>query len=149
MSFLEKEEGDKPSSFWDWAVGIGLVVAIGGFTVFYQYQKRISASRFKEADAVFQAGKFKEAGQLYEALKSAQYLSNKDDSLIYARLDSIETVQEQQNAAVVEAKKRVAAQDTVGLATQLAQMPHRELLSPEDLAWVDSAMGRGAMAAKP
>jgi predicted negative regulator of RcsB-dependent stress response len=149
MSFLEKEDGEKSSSFWDWVVGIGLVVLIGGFTVFYQYQKRVSSSRFQEADAVFKAGKLKEAGQLYEALKSAQYLSNKDDSLIYARLDAIETAQEQQNAAVIEAKKRVAAHDTAGLAGQLAQLPHRDLLSPEDQAWVDSILGRGAVASKP
>lgn len=149
MSFLEKEDSGKSSNFWDWVIGIGLVVLIGGFTVFYQYQKRLSASRFREADTVFLSGKLKEAGQLYEALKSAQYLSNKDDSVIYARLDSIETVQEQQNAAVTEAKKRAAARDTAGLAGQLARLPHRDLLSPEDQAWVDSALGGGAVASKP
>ncbi len=149
MSFLEKEEGEKPSTFWDWAVGIGLIVLIGGFTVYYQYQKKVSTSRFQEADAVFKTGKMKEAGQLYEALKSAQYLSNKDDSIIYARLDAIETAQEQQNAAVTEAKKRAAAHDTVGLSGQLAQLPHRDLLSAEDQAWVDSVLGHGAVASKP
>jgi len=149
MSFLEKEESEKPSTFWDWVVGIGLIVLIGGFTVYYQYQKRVSTSRFQEADAVFKTGKMKEAGQLYETLKSAQYLSNKDDSIIYARLDAIETAQEQQNAAVTEAKKRVAARDTVGLASQLAQLPHRDLLSTEDQTWVDSVLGHGAVASKP
>jgi predicted negative regulator of RcsB-dependent stress response len=149
MSFLEKEEGEKPSTFWDWAVGIGLIVLIGGFTVYYQYQKRISTSRFQEADAVYKSGNMKEAGQLYEALKSAQYLSNKDDSIIYARLDAIETAQEQQNAAVAEAKKRVASRDTAGLAVQLSRLPHRDLLSPEDQVWVDSVVGRGAVASKP
>lgn len=149
MSFLEKEEEKKPSSFWDWAVVIGLVVLASGFTVYYQYQKRASASRFDEADAVYKSGKIKEAGQLYEALKSAQYLSNQDDSIIYARLDTIETVQEQQNAAVAEAKRRVSAHDTAGLASQLARLPHRELLSPEDQAWVDSAAGHGPIASKP
>lgn len=150
MSFLEKEEGEKkPSSFWDWAVVIGLVVLASGFTVYYQYQKRASASRFDEADAVFKSGKLKEAGQLYEALKSAQYLSNKEDSILYARLDTIETLQEQQNAAVIEAKRRAAAHDTAGLPAQLSRLPHRELLSPEDQAWVDSAIGHGAVASKP
>jgi ribosome assembly protein YihI (activator of Der GTPase) len=149
MSFLEKEEGEKPSSFWDWAVVIGLVVLASGFTFYYQYQKRVSDSRFNEADSVYKTGKLKEAGQLYEALKSAQYLSNKDDSIIYARLDTIETLQEQQNAAVTEAKRRVAAHDTAGLSSQLARLPHRELLSPEDQAWVDSATGHGSVAPKP
>lgn len=149
MSFLEKEEGDKSSSFWDWVVGIGLVIAIGGFTAFYQMQKRASAARFGEADAVFKAGKLKEAGQLYQALKSAQYLTNADDSTIYARLDSIETLQEQQNAAIVEAKKRAAGGDTIGLAVQLLKLPHRNLLSQEDQAWVDSATAHAAVASKP
>lgn len=149
MSFLEKEDGEKPSNFWDWVVGIGLVLLIGGFTLFYQYQKRLSDSRFREADAVFLAGKYKDAGQMYEALKSAQYLTNKDDSIIYARLDTIETVEEQQNAAVTEARRRAATHDTAGLAGQLARIPHRELLSPEDQAWVDSALGGGAVASKP
>ena len=149
MSFLEKEAGEKQSSFWDWVVGIGVVVLIAGFTVFYQYQKRASTSRFQEADGLYSAGKYKEAGQLYEALKSAQYLTTKDDSTIYARLDTIETFQEQQNAAVVEAKKRAAAGDTAGLPAQLAKFPHRELLSPEDNAWVDSALGHSAVAVKP
>ncbi len=149
MSFLEKEEEKKPSSFWDWAVVIGLIVLASGFTVYYQYQKRASASRFDEADAVYKSGKIKEAGQLYEALKSAQYLSNQDDSIIYARLDTIETVQEQQNAAVAEAKRRAATHDTAGLASQLARLPHRELLSAEDQSWVDSAVGHGPIASKP
>lgn len=149
MSFLEKEDGEKSSSFWDWAVGIGLVILIGGFAAFYQLEKRASTIRFKEADAVFQAGKMKEAGRLYEALKSAQYLTNKDDSTIYARLDVIETTQEQQNAAVIEAKKRAAAGDTIGLSAQLAKLPHPDLLSQEDQAWVDSAIGHPAVAAKP
>jgi hypothetical protein len=149
MSFLEKEEEKKPSSFWDWAVVIGLVVLASGFTVYYQYQKRTSASRFDEADSVYKSGKLKEAGQLYEALKSAQYLSNQEDSIIYARLDTIETVQEQQNSAVTEAKRRAVAHDTAGLASQLARLPHRELLSAEDRAWVDSVVGREAVASKP
>jgi predicted negative regulator of RcsB-dependent stress response len=138
MSFLEKEDGEKSSSFWDWVVGIGLVVLIGGFTVFYQYQKRSSTSRFQEADALYKSGKYKEAGNLYEELKSAQYLTTKDDSTIYARLDSIETAQEQQNAVVMEAKKKAAAGDAAGTAGELEKLSQKDLLSPEDQAWVDS-----------
>ncbi|MDQ3000564.1 MAG: hypothetical protein M3Y08_04810, partial [Fibrobacterota bacterium] len=138
MSFLEKEDGEKSSSFWDWVVGIGLVVLIGGFTVFYQYQKRSSSSRFQEADTFYKARKFKEAGNLYEELKSAQYLTTQDDSTIYARLDSIETAQEQQNAVVIEAKKKAAAGDTAGITGELEKLSQKDLLSPEDQAWVDS-----------
>ncbi len=148
MSFLEKEDGGKQSSFWDWVIGIGLVVLIGAFTGFYQYQKRASLGRFQEADALYKAGKFREAGDLYEALKSAQYLTTKNDSTIYARLDTVESVQEQQNTAVIEAKKCAAAGDVTGLGAQLGKIPHRDLLNPEDLAWVDSALAK-APAAKP
>jgi hypothetical protein len=149
MSFLEKEDAEKSSSFWDWVVGIGLVVAIGGFTFFYQYQKRTSTTRFNEADALYQAGKFKEAGKAYQELKSAQYLTNHNDSIIYARLDTIETSQEQQNAWVAEAKKAAAAHDTAAVVSELGKLNHKELLAPEDQAWVDSASGKAAVASKP
>ncbi|HKP96359.1 MAG TPA: hypothetical protein VJ385_11445 [Fibrobacteria bacterium] len=148
MSFLEKEDGEKASNFWDWVVGIGVIVLVGGFTVFYQYQKRSSTSRFHEADALYQAGKLREAGELYEQLKSAQYLTTHDDSTIYARLDTIETAQEQQNALILDAKKKAAAGDTVGIAVDLQKLSHKELLTPEDLAWVDSVFGKAAMASK-
>ncbi len=138
MSFLEKEETEKSSTFWDWVVGIGLAVAIGGFAFFYQYQKRSSTSRFKAADALYQAGKLKDAGKLYEELKSAQYLTTRNDSTIYARLDAIVTIEDQQNAVLAEARKKAAANDTAGLAAQLGSLAHPELLAPEEQAWIDS-----------
>ena len=147
MSFLEKEEGEKSSSFWDWAVGIGLVGIIGGFTVFYQYQKRSSSSRFQEADVAFKAGKLKDAGRLYEELKSAQYLTTADDSTIYARLDTIETAQEQQVAFVLEARNKAIAGDSAGLLTGLQKLTYKDLLPIEDQAWVDSVYGKSEMAA--
>lgn len=149
MSFLEKEETADKSSFWDWVVGIGLIVLIGGFTFFYQYQKRSSTSRFGEADSLFQAGNLKEAGRLYEELKSAEYHTTKDDSIVYIRLDSIATIQEQQNLVITQSKTRAAAGDTAGIAAELAAIPHKDLLTPEDSAWVDSAMGKSPMASRP
>ena len=149
MSFLEKEETEKSSTFWDWVVGVGLVVVIGGFTAFYQYQKRSSTSRFHEADGLYQAGKLKEASKVYEQLKSAQYLTTHDDSTLYSRLESIETTQEQQNTLVADAKKKAAAKDTAGIAAELGKLTHKDLLVPEDQAWVDSVLGNSAMAAKP
>jgi hypothetical protein len=144
MSFLEKEDGEKASSFWDWVVGIGLVVLIGGFTVFYQFQKRSSTSRFRDADSLYQAGNLKDAGKLYEELKSAQYLTTQDDSTIYARLDTIETIQEMQNALVAGARKKAAAGEAGALAPILLRLPHREMLASEDLAWVDSVLAGGS-----
>lgn len=149
MSFLEKEATEKSSSFWDWVVGIGLIVIIVGFTAFYQYQKRSSTSRFHEADGLYQAGKLKEAGRIYEELKSAQYLTTHDDSIIYARLDTLEVAQELQNTLVAEAKKKLVLKDTLGVAAELEKLGHKELLAPEDQAWVDSVRGKSAMASKP
>ena len=149
MSFLEKEESEKSSSFWDWTIGIGLIVLIGGVTFFYQYQKRSSTTRFHQADDLYKAGKLREAGKLYEELKTAQYLTTQDDSIIYARLDSLEVAQEQQNTLVSEARKKLAQNDTLGAAAELDKLDHKELLAPEDQAWVDSTRGKSAMASKP
>jgi len=149
MSFLEKEEPDAKSSLWDWVIGIGLIALVGGFTVFYQYQKRSSTTRFGEADSLFQAGNLKEAGKLYEELKSAEYHTTKDDSIVYIRLDSIATIQELQNLVITQSKTRAAAGDTAGISAELAALPHKDLLTPEDSAWVDSALGRIPMASRP
>ena len=123
MSFLEKEDA-KPSAFWDWVVGIGLVVLIGGFTLYYQMQKRMSLQRFNQADALFHAGKFREASAAYEELKDAQYLTSKNDSLIYARLDSVEEMEEREREAVAALRSRFAAGDTAGART-LLRKPRR------------------------
>lgn len=146
MSFLEKEEPEKSSSFWDWVVGIGLLVAIGGFTAFYQYEKRSSTTRFHAADDLYKAGKLKEAGQVYQELKSAQYLTTHDDSTIYARMDTIEMIHESQLAALAELKKKHAANDTAGSVVELGKLIHKELLEPEDQAWIDSLRGTTVIA---
>lgn len=143
MSFLEKEppkegEEEKKSSFWDWVVGIGLVIAVAGFTVYYQYQKKSSVARFTQADGLFQAGKFREAASLYEELKSAQYLTTKNDSVIYARLDTIETWQENQAALVAQAKSQIEAKDTASARASASGIKHPDLLSDDDRAWLAS-----------
>ncbi len=137
MSFLEKED-KKPSTFWDWVVGIGVLVLVGGFTLFYQYQKHSSLRRFQEADSLFQAGKFPEATRVYDELKSAQYLTTVHDSIIYARLDSVESMQDQEKEAVNSIRSKAAAGDTAGIRAILASTTFRGLLSPEDQAYLDS-----------
>ena len=137
MSFLEKEE-PKQSTFWDWVVGIGLIVVVGGFTVYYQYQKKSSLSRFQQADVLFKARNLKEAGKMYEELKSAQYLTTADDSTIYARLDTVESVRELLAAKVVKAKAKLAAGDTAVAMQTISDLAFPELFSDEDKTWVDS-----------
>jgi hypothetical protein len=143
MSFLEKEkpkegEEEKKSAFWDWVVGIGVIVLVGGFTWFYQYQKKATTTNFMKADSLYTAGNFHEAARMYEELKSAQYLTTKNDSVIYARMDSIETRQEAQAALLAQAKAKLAASDTAAARAALAQVTHRELLAADDRAWADS-----------
>jgi hypothetical protein len=148
MSFLEKED-EKQSSFWDWVIGIALVLAIGGFTVYYQYQKRSSTARSAQADSLFTAGKFREAAKVYEELKNAQYLTPKHDSIIYARLDTIETAREEDAARVMESKSRLLAGDTAGAEALISALRAPDLLSTEDRAWVDSALPSSVPAQSP
>ncbi len=148
MSFLEKEDEGKQSSVWDWVVGIGLVVVIGGFTVFYQYQKRSSHSRFEQADALYKAGNLKDAGKMYEELKSAQYLTTHDDSTIYARMDTIETTRELQALLVNQCKAKASA-DPAAVREALKAIRYPEILSDEDKGWVDSVMAAPMPVAAP
>ena len=136
MAFLDKED-EKPSAFWDWVIGIVLLLAVAGFTVFYQYQKRYSRDHFQEADSLFQAGRYGEAALVYQELKNAQYLTTTHDSLIYARLDSVESMQEQEAEAVGRIRAKLAAGDTAGARAELG-LPFRGLLPPEAQAYLDS-----------
>jgi hypothetical protein len=136
MSFLEKED-EKPSALWDWVIGIGLIVLVAGFTVFYQYQKRYSRESFSQADSLFQSGKFREAANLYQELKNAQYLTTTHDSLIYARLDSVESMEEQEAEAVGRIRSKLAAGDTAGVRAEL-EAPFRGLLPAEEQTFLDS-----------
>jgi len=143
MSFLEKEEEAKSSTFWDWVVGIGLVLVIGGFTFFYQYQKRSSLTRFQQADTLFLAHNLKDAGKMYEELKSAQYLTPKDDSTIYARMDTVESTTEAQNLLIKQTKLKLVSDSTSKLNSKivvesLKPIRYPDLLSAEDKSWFDS-----------
>lgn len=151
MSYLEKEgeDKDKGSGVWDWVVGIGLVLLIGGFTVYYQYQKRSSASHSKRADSLFVAGDLAAAEKAYEELKNAQYLTAKDDSIIFARLDTIETAKEEGAAQVAEARARLQAGDTAAARSLAGRIRFRALLAPDDQAFADSAAPQTAKAPAP
>lgn len=136
MSFLEKEDA-KPSTMWDWIVGIGLVVLIGGFTLYYQWEKRLSLKRFNEADALFTQGKFREAAAAYEELKDAQYLTSTNDSIIYARLDSVEELEEREEETVARLRGKLDAGDTAGARAELESAKFHGLLGEKDQAWLD------------
>lgn len=138
MSFLEKEDG-KQSAFWDWFIGIALVVLVAGFTVYYQYQKRATQTRFRAADALFRSGDFVEAAGAYEALKNASYLTAGDDSTIYARLDTISELQERSRESVARARTLAAAGDVPDARKAIAEVVEPDLLDARDHGWIDSA----------
>lgn len=137
MSFLEKED-EKKSPFWDWVIGIGLLVLVGGFTLYYQTQKRSTQRRFAAADTLFQSGDFIAAAHAYEDLKDASYLTTANDSTIYARLDLIETIEESEREAVARLRNRLAAGDVARARQELDTLVFRGLLRAEDQLWVDS-----------
>jgi hypothetical protein len=137
MSFLEKEDEAK-SAFWDWFIGIGLVVLVGGFTLYYQMQKRTTQRRFEAADTLFQAGDFAGAARAYEELKDASYLTAANDSVIYARLDSVEELREREREVVARLRTRLAAGDTAGVRSDLDTTRFSGLLDEGDQYWVDS-----------
>lgn len=140
MSFLEKED-EKKSPFWDWFIGIGLLVLVGGFTLYYQMQKRATQKRFVAADTLFQAGDLVAAAEAYEALKDASYITAANDSVIYERLDMIETAEENEREAVARLRTRLAAGDTARARQELDTLVLRGLLNPQDQFWIDSVKG--------
>lgn len=141
MSFLESDD-EKKSAFWDWFFGIGLLVLVGGFTLYYQVQKRATQARFSAADSLFQAGDFAGAALAYEELKDASYLTAANDSTIYARLDSVESLEEAGREAVARLRMKAAAGDTAGLRADLDTLAFHGLLESRDQFWVDSVKSR-------
>lgn len=139
MSFLENEEEKKKSAFWDWAVGLGLLALVGGFTLYYQTQKRISTERFAEADSLYQAGDLRAAAEAYENLKTASYLTTYNDSVLYARLTAIEDLEDEERRLVDLLRARLAAGDTAGVREALEAATFRDLLQADERRWLDSA----------
>ncbi|HLU69596.1 MAG TPA: hypothetical protein VKZ88_02375 [Fibrobacteria bacterium] len=137
MSFLEKED-EKKSPFWDWFIGIGLLVLVGGFILYYQMQKRATQRQFAAADELYRAGDLTAAAAAYEALKDASYLTAANDSTIYARLDLIEAAEEGERESVARLRTRLTAGDTTGVRGELDTLVFRGLLDARDQFWIDS-----------
>jgi hypothetical protein len=137
MGFLEKEE-EKTSAVWDWVIGIALLILVAGFTFFYQYQKRSSHQRFQQADSLFQAGHFREAVRLYDELKNAQYLTTRHDSLIYSRIDSVESMEDREKDALGRMRAKLTAGDTAGAKADMRAQVFRGLLDAAVQAYLDS-----------
>ncbi len=139
MSFLENEEEKKKSAVWDWIIGLGLLALVGGFTFYYQYQKRSSVDRFAEADSLYQAGDLRAAAKLYEELKTASYLTARDDSVLYERLFAIAELEDEERRLVGLLRARLAAGDSAGVRAEIEAATFRGLLRADEQRWLDSA----------
>ena len=98
--------------------------------------------RFNEADSLFQKGDFREASKVYEELKNAQYLTTAHDSLIYARLDSMESMGEREKEIVNRLRSKMATGDTAGVRVEISSATLHGLLEPEDQAYFDSVKAK-------
>ena len=78
------------------------------------------------------------AAQAYEELKDASYLTATNDSIIYDRLDSIETFEESEREAIARLRTKVAAGDTAGARLDFDTLVFRGLLGAQDQFWLDS-----------
>ncbi len=145
MSFLEKEEARSSSGIWDWVIGIGLIVLIVGFTAYYQYEKKASTNGFDVADSLFVAGDYRMAAEKYEELKEAQYLTPEADSLIYARLDSIRDIQEQDIQVIRDAQERMAQGDSLTAKNLLAAHRFRHVIGKGEQEQLDSMLRQLAL----
>ena len=98
MSFIKKKD-DKGSSIWDWIFLGGLV--IGGLSLwrYLTTQKGKTNTGFDRADSLYKAGDFKGAREIYEELRDADYLSPAHDSILYERVEILDSIFDEQKAA--------------------------------------------------
>jgi len=88
MSFIKKEESES-SSMWDWIILAAIVVGGGSFWFYYNYQKNATLNGFLEADSLFHAGQYEQSLEIYNNLRSSDYLESGHDSLLTDRLDTL------------------------------------------------------------
>ncbi len=128
MSFLEKEEGKESSSKWDWVIMAVVVLVLGLGTFVYQYQKGQSTHSFESADSLYQDKNYVSAESAYEALKAASYITPQDDSVIYSRLDTIQTLRERDADLHKRLQAALKISDTTGARDLAAQYNSKGLL---------------------
>lgn len=112
MSFIQDDE-KKSSNLWDIIIFVVLVLGGLGFWYYYRSQRTVSNHGFEHADSLYQAKKYPEAIIAYEALKGADYIESKQDSIIFVRLDELYTWQENHQAKPVDTSTQVDKPDTL------------------------------------
>lgn len=110
----EPEPKKEPfASVWDLVTVAALLLVGGGFWFWYSSAKTESATHFLHADSLYRAGDFPAALEAYEALRASEaVVAGKDDSLMYRRMDSLESFQEADLRLSEAARGALVSEDT-------------------------------------
>ena len=115
-------------SVWDLVTVAVLLLVGGGFWFWYSSAKTESSSHFLHADSLYRAGDYPAALEAYEALRASEaVVAGKDDSLMYRRMDSLESFQEADLRLGEAARAALVSEDTALIRAAregLAQRSH-------------------------
>ena len=85
----------------------------GGFWFWYNSARTESSSHFLHADSLYRAGDYPAALEAYQALRASEaVVAGKDDSLMYKRMDSLESFQESDLRLSEAARAALISEDT-------------------------------------
>jgi len=93
MSFI-KDKDKENSSLWDWIILAVILVGGIGFWQYISFQSNRTTNDLRKADSLFNAGKYQEARKAYDNLGDHDYLSDQHDSIIYERLEDLDSLLE-------------------------------------------------------
>lgn len=97
----------------DLVVLLALALAGAGFWWWYSGAKHDSTRHFAHADSLYQAGRLSEALAEYRTLREKEEVIGKgDDSIMYRRMDSLETIAEKTGELVRGARAALLSGDT-------------------------------------
>lgn len=110
----EAEPKKEPfASVWDLVTIVALVVVGGGFWFWYNSAKAESTTHFMHADSLYRAGDFPAALEAYESMRASEaVVAGKDDSLMYRRMDSLESFKDADLRLSEAARAALVSEDT-------------------------------------
>jgi hypothetical protein len=89
-----------------------LALGLGGW-FWYSSAGKTSHAHFAHADSLYQQGQWKAALLEYQKLRETEgFISKSDDSLLYRRMDSLETIQETSDRWAQAARLALQSGDT-------------------------------------
>lgn len=100
-------------SVWDVVTLVALLLVGGGFWFWYSSAKSESTTHFRHADSLYVSGDYPAALEAYEALRASEaVVAGKDDSLMYRRMDSLESFRESDLRLAEAARAALVSEDT-------------------------------------